>query len=77
MKNTERENQVIELLLQGCENEDIARELRLSPRTIKAILNRLYTRYGVSDSRYIKRVRLAVKLYREQKKSASAKAGGV
>jgi DNA-binding NarL/FixJ family response regulator len=57
-----REQQVIELLLQGCDNAEIARELKMARRTVKAHFNRLFIRYGINSG--IKRVKLATLLYR-------------
>jgi DNA-binding NarL/FixJ family response regulator len=57
-----REQQVTELLLQGCGNAEIARELKMAPRTVKAHFNRLFLRFGISDG--IRRVKLATLLYR-------------
>ena len=59
-----RERQIIELLLLGCDNAEIARELKMAPRTVKAHFNRLYLRFGISDG--IKRVKLATLMYRRQ-----------
>ena len=59
-----REGQIVELLLQGCDNAEIARELKMAPRTVKAHFNRLYLRFGISDG--IKRVKLATLMYRRQ-----------
>jgi DNA-binding NarL/FixJ family response regulator len=59
-----RERQIVELLLQGCVNAEIARELKMAPRTVKVHFNRLYLRFGISDG--IKRVKLATLMYRRQ-----------
>jgi DNA-binding NarL/FixJ family response regulator len=59
-----REQQVIQLLLQGCDNAEIASQLKMAPRTVKAHFNRLFLRFGITDG--IKRVKLAMLLYRRQ-----------
>ena len=59
-----REQQIVELLLQGCDNAEIARELKMARRTVKAHFNRLFLRFGIHDG--IKRVKLATLLYRRQ-----------
>jgi DNA-binding NarL/FixJ family response regulator len=59
-----RERQIVELLVQGCDNAEIARELKTAPRTVKAHFNRLYLLFGISDG--IKRVKLATLMYRRQ-----------
>ena len=59
-----RERQVVELLLQGCENDEIAKQLNITPRTVKAYLNRLFLRFGINSG--VKRVKLATLLYRKQ-----------
>ena len=59
-----RERQIVELLLRGCVNAEIARELKMAPRTVKVHFNRLYLRFGISDG--IKRVKLATMMYRRQ-----------
>jgi DNA-binding NarL/FixJ family response regulator len=59
-----RERQIVELLLQGCDNTEIARELKMARRTVKAHFNRLFLRFGISSG--IKRVKLATLMYRRQ-----------
>src|SRR5450755_3004323 len=59
-----RERQIINLLLQGCDNSEIARDLNIAERTVKAHFNRLFLRFGIKGG--IKRVKLATLLYRRQ-----------
>jgi hypothetical protein len=59
-----REEQIVELLLQGCDNDEIARQLKMARRTVKAHFNRLFLRFGITSG--IKRVKLATLLYRRQ-----------
>ena len=59
-----RERQIAELLLQGCDNAEIAKQLNMARRTVKAHFNRLFLRFGISGG--IKRVKLATLLYRRQ-----------
>jgi DNA-binding NarL/FixJ family response regulator len=59
-----RERQIIELLLQGCDNSEIARDLHIAERTVKAHFNRLFLRFGITGG--IKRVKLATLFYRRQ-----------
>src|SRR5579883_1189830 len=59
-----REQQIVELLLQGCDNDEIARQLNMARRTVKAHFNRLFLRFGITSG--IKRVKLATLLYRRQ-----------
>jgi DNA-binding NarL/FixJ family response regulator len=65
-KFSSREHEVAKLLLQGCDQAEIAKELKISRRTVKAYFNRMFMRAGLSDFNGIKRVQLAVMLYREQ-----------
>lgn len=60
----QREQQIVELLLQGCDNDEIARQLHMARRTVKAHFNRLFMRFGITSG--IKRVKLATLLYRRQ-----------
>ena len=52
-----REQQIVELLLQGCDNAEIATQLKMARRTVKAHFNRLfpsfrnYRRYQASQTR--------------------------
>src|SRR5579885_1789997 len=59
-----REQQIVELLLQGCDNDEIAKQLKMARRTVKAHFNRLFLRFGINSG--IKRVKLATLLYRRQ-----------
>jgi DNA-binding CsgD family transcriptional regulator len=59
-----REQQIAELLLQGCDNDEIGKELKIARRTVKAHFNRLFLRFGIRDG--VKRVKLATLLYRRQ-----------
>jgi DNA-binding NarL/FixJ family response regulator len=59
-----RQQQIIDLLLQGCANAEIAEVLKLKLRTVKAHFNRLFLRFGISGG--VKRVKLAALLYRSQ-----------
>lgn len=57
---TPRERQVVQLLVDGCSNDDIATRLRLRPQTVKNQLTRIYVKAGVSS-----RVQLAVAAIRQ------------
>ncbi len=59
-----REQQVVELLLQGCDNDEISKQLKMARRTVKAHFNRLFMRFGITGG--VKRVKLATLLYRRQ-----------
>ena len=59
-----RHRQIVELLMQGCGNQEIARHLNIALRTVKAHLNRLFLQFGITGG--IKRVKLAPFLYRRQ-----------
>jgi len=61
---TRRERQVVNLLLEGCNNVEIAKQLRIAHRTVKACFNRLFLRFGITCG--IKRVKLATLVYRNQ-----------
>src|SRR5579863_2739066 len=57
MKVTPRDQQVLDLLVKGCSNKEIAGQLSISPRTVKQHLRTLFLRAGIREGR--KRVRLA------------------
>ena len=65
-KHTLRQEQIISCLLQGMSNREIAQELGLAERTIKAAFNRLFIMHEIHDPDKISRVVLAVKMYRER-----------
>ena len=55
-----REQQMVELLLLGCDNAEIAAQLKMALRTVKAHFNRLFLRFGItglgnqaSETRYL------------------------
>jgi DNA-binding NarL/FixJ family response regulator len=62
IKITRRDEQVLNLLVQGCSNKEIAEQLNISPRTVKQHLRTLFLRAGITDGR--KRVKLATAMYR-------------
>jgi DNA-binding NarL/FixJ family response regulator len=64
MKVTPRDQQVLELLVQGCNNKEIACQLSISPRTVKQHLRTLFLRAGIRDGR--KRVKLAIAAFEKQ-----------
>lgn len=64
-----REEQVAALLATGASNFDIAHELGIAVRTVKAHCNRLYLRHGLTGTRH-KRVRLAISMLDDQPTSA-------
>ena len=70
LKIDPRERQVANLLLAGCCNKEISKELHIALRTVKAILKKLFMRFGVTDG--IKRVKLAGLLYREGMHTSAA-----
>jgi DNA-binding NarL/FixJ family response regulator len=70
IKITPRDEQVLQLLMQGCSNEEIASQLNISPRTVKQPLRTLFLRAGIQDGR--KRVKLATAMFaREQMNHAT------
>jgi DNA-binding NarL/FixJ family response regulator len=63
MKITPRDQQVLELLVGGCSNKEIAGQLSISPRTVKQHLRTLFLRAGIKDGR--KRVKLAIAIFEQ------------
>ena len=55
----ERERRSAAMVASGATNREIAKALQCSPRTVKAILYRMYVRLGIADSPRLKRVVLA------------------
>jgi DNA-binding NarL/FixJ family response regulator len=64
IKVTPRDQQVLDLLVQGCSNKEIAGQLSISPRTVKQHLRTLFLRAGIRDGR--KRVKLAIAAFEDQ-----------
>jgi DNA-binding NarL/FixJ family response regulator len=58
-----RDRRIVELLLQGRTNIDIAGHLHISARSVRSDLNRLFVRFGIRNG--IKRVKLAT-LFRQR-----------
>jgi DNA-binding NarL/FixJ family response regulator len=67
VKITPREQQVLNLLVEGCSNKEIGRQLYISRPTVKCHLRRLYLLTGIVDGR--ERVKLA--RYLHEGKSAA------
>jgi DNA-binding NarL/FixJ family response regulator len=64
IKVTPRDQHVLNLLVQGCSNKEIAGQLSISPRTVKQHLRTLFLRAGIRDGR--KRVKLAIAAFENQ-----------
>ena len=70
IKITPRDHQVLDLLIQGCSNKEIAAELNISPRTVKQHLRTLFLRAGIKEGR--KRVKLATALFGKEESSCES-----
>jgi DNA-binding NarL/FixJ family response regulator len=64
VKVTPRDQQVLNLLVQGCSNKEIAGQLNISPRTVKQHLRTLFLRAGIREGR--KRVKLAIAMFNKE-----------
>lgn len=64
VKVTPRDQEVLNLLVQGCSNKEIAGHLNISPRTVKQHLRTLFLRAGIRDGR--KRVKLAIAVFAKE-----------
>ncbi|MGH9504475.1 MAG: response regulator transcription factor [Terriglobales bacterium] len=64
IKITPRDQQVLQLLIQGCSNKEIAEQLNISPRTVKQHLRTLFLRAGIRNGR--KRVKLATAMFAKE-----------
>jgi DNA-binding NarL/FixJ family response regulator len=64
VKVTPRDQQVLNLLVQGCSNKEIAGQLKISPRTVKQHLRTLFLRAGIREGR--KRVKLAIAVFTKE-----------
>jgi DNA-binding NarL/FixJ family response regulator len=74
IKITPRDEEVLQLLLQGCSNKEIAEQLRISPRTVKQHLRTLFLRAGIRDGR--KRVKLATAMFQRGRRAPCSPAIG-
>ena len=78
IKVTPRDQQVLNLLVEGCSNKEIAGQLKISPRTVKQHLRTLFLRAGIREGR--KRVKLAIAMYERphaEKPATQAETGEV
>ena len=64
VKVTPRDQEVLNLLVQGCSNKEIAGQLKISPRTVKQHLRTLFLRAGIREGR--KRVKLAIAIFAKE-----------
>jgi DNA-binding NarL/FixJ family response regulator len=64
IKITQRDAEVLKLLVQGCSNKEIATQLKISPRTVKQHLRTMFLRAGIRDGR--KRVKLATAMFQKE-----------
>lgn len=64
IKITRRDQQVLELLVQGCSTKEIGAALNISPRTVKQHLRTLFLRAGIKQGR--KRVILATAIFEKE-----------
>ena len=60
-KVTPRDQQVLNLLVQGCRNKEIARQLNLSPRIVRQHLRTLSLRAGIRERR--ERMKLGIAMF--------------
>jgi len=70
IKITPRDREVLDLLVQGCSNKEIAERLNISPRTVKQHLRTLFLRAGIKDGR--KRVKLATAAFLQEEPCSPA-----
>ena len=64
IKVTPRDQQVLNLFVQGCSNREIAGQLNISPRTAKPHLRTLFLRAGIREGP--KRVKLALAMFNKE-----------
>ena len=72
VKLTPRDREILDLLLEGCKNNEIGALLKISPRTVKAHLRTIFLRAGIKEGR--KRVVLATSLVAMQRAEKQATA---
>lgn len=74
IKITPRDRQVLELLVLGCNNKEVALQLAISPRTVKQHLRTLFLRAGIREGR--KRVKLATAMFEWKQRDSLAVTSG-
>ena len=57
--------QIVEAIVNGCSNKEIARDLRLSERTVKYHLTRIFNKFGVSGRMELARYSLKNEVTRQ------------
>ncbi len=57
---TERQRQVVQLIAEGCSNDEIAARLGIGPKTVESHLRRLFERFDLAS-----RTELATRALRE------------
>jgi len=72
---SKKETRVAELLLEGCNNTDISKVLGINIQTVKEHLRIMYSKAGLYDTSKIKRICLAVALYRDWEQKETENAG--
>lgn len=60
---TERENDIVNLLIQGLTNKEIGSRLFISSHTVKATLEKIYDKYGIHN-----RILLAIHISQQKAK---------
>lgn len=65
-----REEAVADLLLEGADNAEIAKQLKMARRTVKAHMNRMFLRFNIQGG--VKRVKLVRLLYRRKQWKSTA-----
>ncbi len=60
-----QQRQIVEAIASGCSNREIAEELRVSERTVKYHLTRIFSKFGVSGRMELARYSLENKVVRE------------
>ena len=48
---TDREQEILELVSQGCDNADIAKKLNLSESTVSTYISNVYRKIGVTENK--------------------------
>lgn len=62
---SEQQQKIVEAIVSGCSNREIARELSVSERTVKYHLTRIFNKFGVSGRMELARLSLKNKNRRE------------